>query len=82
MPITQHPSPITHQSPIDRYVTLGHVSEKTDSFAFGIVLTEVITGMLPHKSRELQLNSAPTCHANMVSHPGTTVSDQSIVDEW
>ena len=36
-----------------RYYMMGHVSPKTDSFAFGIVLIELITGLNGTDAREL-----------------------------
>jgi serine/threonine protein kinase len=35
------------------YANTGHVSEKTDSFAFGIVLLELLTGLTPEGTIEL-----------------------------
>ena len=43
-----HPTtrPSTHSMP-DEYVRFGKLSEKTDSYAFGVVLAELMTGQKP-----------------------------------
>lgn len=35
------------------YTTFGHVSEKTDSFAFGLVLIELVTDLNGFQARAL-----------------------------
>jgi hypothetical protein len=35
------------------YLVRGHVSEKTDAFAFGIVVGELVTGLDGRETREL-----------------------------
>ena len=41
------------------YLSRGQVSIRTDSFAFGIMIGELITGMRPDKVRELVDDQEP-----------------------
>lgn len=51
------------------YATFGHVSEKTDAFAFGIVLIELITDLNGFQSRAL-FESDQTGLEKLAAHKG------------
>lgn len=51
------------------YQRYGHVSLKTDSFAFAITLIEMVTGLTAFKSREM-CESDEIGTNTLVSHPG------------
>lgn len=64
------------------YFTKGHVSEKTDSFAFGIVLIELLTCAHPQVARDLADEDADLSEhpmAKVVGWPSALLEDLSAV---
>jgi serine/threonine protein kinase len=51
------------------YITYGHVSEKLDSFSFGVVLIELLTSLTGYQARELEM-MAPTFGKSVAQDPG------------
>lgn len=56
------------------YMTCGHVSAKTDAFAFAILLVEMIIGVSPQAARDVQASSASFA-SKLVSHPTAKLLD-------
>ena len=57
----------THVYMAPEYRTHGHVSEKLDSYAFGVVLLELLTGKLPIEVAALHMEE-PDLYAQMQEH--------------
>jgi hypothetical protein len=56
------------------YIQNGHVSEKTDAFAFGILVIEVLTNLSPSKARTLvddhEITTLPSMLKNYAKQGG------------